>query len=118
MSYFLFLLIPIVLSALYLIVVLMEVPGFAEERLGRFLRKKGLPEDINRWKPDPDSTNAANDDDDTLLRETRIYRDPAAGWFGRGRLYWQVRYIDRTTGEVIRTEPDRPIRRFSRRIAR
>lgn len=119
MNYFVFLLIPIALSVLYLLVVMMEVPGFAEERLGFLLHRRGFtPRDVNVWKPDHESAKAREAERENLVRETRVFRDPTGGFMRRGRYLWQVRYLDEETGEVVRTEPDRPLRRWLRRRPR
>lgn len=119
MNYFVFLLIPVALSVLYLIVVMMEVPGFAEERLGFLLRRRGFtPSDVNVWKADHESEMAREAERENLIRETRLFRDPTGGWLRRGQYLWQVRYVEKETGEVVRTEPDRPRRPWHRHPSR
>jgi len=97
----------------YVTLILNLVPGAAEERLGVL---EELPPDIGVWKVDDVSP-----EDDALAaqglsREVRLYHQQNTGWAGRERLIRQVRYRNRATGEIVRVEPDRVIKR--RRVKR
>lgn len=107
MLYFLgFLVLALILCVIYAVITLLEIPGLAEERLGRL---EPLPP-LDEWFAQEDDANNRDAPVDAhLVREVRIFHDPAS-IFGR-RLIKQVRYRDRNTDEVVRTEPDRPYRR-------
>ena len=106
MLYFLsFLALALLLCAIYAVIVLLEVPGLAEERLGRL---EPLPP-LNEWIADEASAQAESARAEGLVREERVFRD-AAGLSGR-RLVHQVRYRDPRTDEIARGEPDRRYRR-------
>ena len=86
MLYFLsFLALALVLCGIYAVIVLLEVPGIADERLGRL---EPLPP-LNEWMADEASAEAQAAGAKGLVREERVFRDPA-GVFGR-RLVHQVR---------------------------
>jgi hypothetical protein len=89
---------------LYLFVILREVPGAAEERLGTY---EDLPEDINKWRKDADSPEAKAALAEGLQREERLYFAESS----RKKLIRQVRYRSVATNEIIRVESDVVIKR-------
>jgi hypothetical protein len=91
---------------IYLLFILHEVPGAAEERLGRLV----LPEDVGKWKLDPDSEQAARAKAEGLEREVRLLWEPNAGFLRRGRLVRQVRYRRQGTRAIERVEPDQVVK--------
>lgn len=95
-------------GVIYLLFIFQSVPGMKEERLGEL---EPLPPDVGEWHADLESPAAANAEREGLRREVRTFFDEQ-----RGELLRQVRYIERTTGEVARTEPDERLKR--RRVKR
>jgi hypothetical protein len=93
--------------AVYLLVVFREVPGAVDERLGTL---EALPEDIGVWKTDP-APAPADAEPPALIREVRLWHEPSGGLFGSSRLLRQVRYRDRSSGEIIRSDPDEVVKR-------
>lgn len=92
---------------LYLLMIMREVPGAAEERFGKL---EALPEDIGKWKHDETSPDAVSAAAEGLKREVRYLFDPDAS-FGRGKLVRQVRYRDTATNEITRVDPEEVIKR-------
>ena len=107
MLYLLLVLIALVPCVIYAIVVMLEVPGMADERFGVL---EALPEDIGEWKPEPDEDAIPDAATEGLIRETRLWINPN-DLFGRKKMYRQVRYLDPETQEVLHTEKDVRIRR-------
>jgi hypothetical protein len=94
--------------AIYLLFILREVPGAAEERLGAL---EALPPDVGQWKEDPDSPEGKAAIDRGELREVRSFYASSGGSFGGGKLLKQVRYRSAETNEIVRAEPDRRVKR-------
>ncbi len=95
--------------ALYLGLMLREVPGFAEQRLGKL---EALPPHIGKWRTDEDSPEAETAAKEGLRREIRYMYDDAASLFAPGgKLTCQVRYRDAETNAIVRAEPERVIKR-------
>jgi len=93
----------------YLLVVHREVPGAMEQRLGVL---EALPADVGKWRDDEDSEEGKAAAARGLKRETRLFHDPNAGGFlGGGKLLRQVRYRNRATNEIVKVEPDEPVKR-------
>ena len=90
--------------ALYLFVILREVPGAAEERLGIY---EDLPQDINKWQPDADSAEGKQALAQGLQREVRLYFAES----NKKKLLRQVRYRSASTNAIERAEPDVVIKR-------
>ena len=107
MLYLLFLGIALVPCVIYAVVVILEVPGMADERLGTL---EALPDDVGEWKIDSDSEATRSAAAEGLVRETRLWINPN-DLFGRKKIYRQVRYLDRETLDLVRTEKDVRIRR-------
>lgn len=98
----------------YFLVVHSEVPGALEQRIGVF---EALPDDIGKWKVDEESEEGKASVARGLKREERLFHDPNAGGFmGGGKLVRQVRYRNRATNEIVKVEPDEPVRRKRVRV--
>jgi hypothetical protein len=93
-------------TAIYLIFIFQSVPGAAEERLGTL---EPLPADLGQWKTDADSDEARAAREEGLVRELRTFFEE-----DKRRLVLQARYRDEKTGEIVRAEPDRTIKRRRR----
>jgi hypothetical protein len=87
----------------YLLFMFNLVPGMAEERIGVL---EALPADTGTWKPDPDSPEARAAAGEGLQREVRHYF-----YEDRGRLVLQARYRNRETNEIVRADPEIPVKR-------
>jgi hypothetical protein len=94
--------------AIYLLFILREVPGAAEERLGTL---EALPPDVGQWKRDEDSPEGKAARGRGELREVRLFYDSSGGGFGGGKLLKQVRYRSAETNEILRAEPDQQVKR-------
>jgi hypothetical protein len=94
--------------AIYLLFILREVPGAAEERLGRL---EDLPPDLGQWKSDGDSSEGKAAIERGERREVRFFFDQTGGGFRGGRLLRQVRYRSAETNEILRADPDEVIKR-------
>lgn len=94
--------------AFYLLFILNLVPGAAEERLGVL---EPLPPETGTWKPDHDSPEARVAAAEGLKREVRHYF-----YESESRLVFQVRYRNSETNEIVRSDPERVVKR--RRIRR
>jgi hypothetical protein len=108
MIYIVLLLISIIGGIVYVVIVMMEVPGMADERLGVF---EPLPENLNQWVIDCESDAGKAALERGQQRETRLFADPAGGFLGRERLLRQARYRNLRTDEIDSVEPDQPYRR-------
>jgi len=107
--FYLFLLIVAIAGiGVYLLFILNLVPGAAEERLGVL---EPLPPETGTWKPDHESAEARAAEAEGLKREVRHYF-----YVTENRLVFQVRYRNRETNEIVRSDPERPVKR--RRIRR
>jgi hypothetical protein len=106
--YFAFIFIAIGAVIIYGVVVMLEVPGLAKERLGEL---EPLPVNLNEWVIDRESDEAKTALGRGLQRETRLWQDPSRGFLGKERLRSQVRYRNLKTDEIDETEPDRAFRR-------
>jgi hypothetical protein len=94
--------------AIYLLFILREVPGAAEERLGML---EPLPPDVGQWKADQDSPEGKAALERGELREVRFFYDSSRGAFGGGKLLKQIRYRSVASNDILRAEPDQPIKR-------
>jgi hypothetical protein len=94
--------------AIYLLFILREVPGAAEERLGRL---EDLPPDLGQWKKDEASPEAEAALERGERREVRFFYDRSYGGFRGGRLLRQVRYRSVETNEILRADADELIKR-------
>jgi hypothetical protein len=93
---------------IYLLFILREVPGAAEERLGQL---EPLPPDVGQWKEDRGSPEGKAALERGELRELRFFYDSSGGGFGGGRLLKQIRYRSVATSEILRAEPDQQVKR-------
>jgi hypothetical protein len=103
MFYFFLVLVGIIGIGVYVLFIFNLVPGAQEERLGVL---EPLPEDVGRWHADADSDASKAATREGLVREVRHYFYEATG-----RLVLQVRYKHAETGEIVRVEPDRAVKR-------
>jgi hypothetical protein len=94
--------------AAYLLVIFREVPGAIEERLGTL---DALPEHVGEWRIDEESDLGRAAMHNGERREVRLWHQRNRGWFASDRLCEQVRYRKLDSGEICRSEPDRPVRR-------
>ncbi len=102
--FYLFLLILAALSVgVYLLFFMQHVPGAKEERLGVL---EPLPANLGQWQEDTSGPDAERAKAQGLRREVRTYFDET-----HDRLLKQVRYRDSQSGEIVRSEPDEPIKR-------
>jgi hypothetical protein len=106
MFYVFLILVAIVGVGVYLVFILSEVPGAADERLGRLV----LPEGVGQWKVDEESEDATRAKADGLQREVRLLWDPDAGFLRRGKLVRQVRYRRIETRAIERVEADEVVK--------
>ena len=90
-------------GAFYLVIFVLHVPGFAEERFGKL---EPLPPDLGKWRPDTDTDEAKRAERDGLRREVRHWFDSDSE-----RLYLQTRYRSVESGEVVRSDPDVQVKR-------
>lgn len=88
---------------IYVLFIFNLVPGVREERMGVL---EALPEDVGQWKADESSDDGRKAAGEGLVRETRHYFYEA-----NGKLVFQVRYKRRETGEIVRVEPEQPVKR-------
>lgn len=106
MLYVFLVLLGLVAVGVYLVFIMREVPGLAEQRLGRL----ELPPDVGKWKLDEESAEAERAKSEGLKREVRFFWDAGAGFLGRGRMLRQVRYRDLETNAIQRVEPDETVK--------
>jgi hypothetical protein len=97
--YFFLVVVGILGIGVYVLFMFNLVPGLKEERMGVL---EELPADIGKWKVDASQKAAA----DGLVRETRHYFYEATG-----KLVFQVRYKHPDTGEIVRVDPEAPVKR-------
>lgn len=90
--------------ALYIFVILREVPGAAEERLGAY---EDLPDNVNKWEADETSPEGKAALAKGERREVRLYFAEQSG----GKLLRQVRYRNLKTDEIERSDPDEVVKR-------
>lgn len=103
-TFYVFLLLVAALGVgIYLTFIFQNVPGMKEERLGTL---EPLPPDVGTWKADTESAAARSASAEGLKREVRLFFDER-----KNRLYEQVRYRSAESAEIVRVEPDRPIKR-------
>lgn len=101
MFYLFLVLVGIAGIGIYVLFIFNLVPGVQQERLGVL---EPLPEDVGKWKAEERA--AASPGSEGLVRETRHYFYEATG-----KLVHQVRYKNPDTGEIVRVEPDEPVKR-------
>jgi len=94
--------------AFYLVLIMREVPGAAEERFGRL---EALPRDLGKWRVDEQSSETAAAKARGLRREERFVLVEKSGFFVGSRLLHQVRYRSLETNEIVRIEPDQVVKR-------
>jgi hypothetical protein len=89
--------------AVYVLFIFNLVPGVQDERLGVL---EPLPADVGRWSADTESPEGRAAERDGLVREVRHFF-----YENSKKLVLQVRYKQKDTGEIIRIEPERPVKR-------
>lgn len=107
MFYVFLILVGLISVGVYLLFVFSQVPGAKEQRLGVL---EPLPPDLGKWKVDEASPEGAAAVRDGHVREVRFLHYEGKG-FSQGRLVEQVRYKKRDSGEIVRVEPEREIKR-------
>jgi hypothetical protein len=88
---------------IYVLLIYGSVPGAKEQRLGVL---EPLPDDVGKWKIDEDSDEGKDALQKGLKREARMFHDVQTD-----KLVRQVRYRNRATNEIVRIDPDEPVRR-------
>ena len=107
--FYLFLVIVGILGiGVYVLFIFNLVPGVKEERLGVL---EALPEDVGKWQADETSDEGRKAKTQGLVRETRHYYYEA-----NGKLVLQVRYKRAETGEIVRADPEQPVKRRRVRV--
>jgi hypothetical protein len=106
--YVFMLIVGLIALGLYVLFILNLVPGAKEERLGVL---EPLPPDTGTWKVETESAEARAAREQGLVREVRHYFYEA-----QNRLVLQARYKKPDTGEIVRADPEQPVKR--RRIRR
>jgi hypothetical protein len=99
--YVFLLLVAAIAVGVYLLFILSQVPGAAEQRLGVL---EDLPSDLGQWRPDGEAK-------DGLSREVRHIFHDGSGLFSQGKLVRQVRYRDTESGDIVRVDPEEVVRR-------
>jgi hypothetical protein len=87
----------------YVLFIFNLVPGVQDERLGVL---EPLPPDVGHWSADTESEAGRNAAREELVREVRHYF-----YENGGKLVLQVRYKRKDTGEIVRVEPEQPVKR-------
>ena len=108
MFYFFLVLVGIAGVGIYVLFIFNLVPGAQEERLGVL---EPLPADVGRWHADDTSEAGRQAGRDGLVREERHYFYEATG-----KLVLQVRYKQSDTGDIVRVEPERAVKRNRIRV--
>jgi hypothetical protein len=98
---------------IYLLLVMLAVPGFKEQRFGVL---EPLPPNLGEWQLDTHSTEARLAASRGEKREQRFLFEEG-GLLGRGRLVQQVRYRDDSTNTIVRVDPERVVKRKRRSAA-
>jgi len=110
--YWLFIAVGLLFALVYLTFIFREVPGAARDRFGE---PEPPPENLGQWVIDSESPEAHAADQEGLTRETRLWLYGGDG-SERERLVRQVRYRNKTSGAIERTEPERTVRRRRRHL--
>lgn len=92
----------------YVLFIFNLVPGVQDERLGVL---EPLPPDVGRWSADTESTEGRAASRDGLVREVRHFF-----YENSKKLVLQVRYKQKDTGEIVRVEPEQPVKRKRVRV--
>jgi hypothetical protein len=106
--YFFLVLVGLAGLGVYVLFIFNLVPGVREERMGVL---EALPEDVGQWKADESSEAGRGASGEGLVRETRHYFYEATG-----KLVFQARYRRKETGEIVRVEPEAPVKRRRVRV--
>ncbi len=103
MFYVFLVLVGILGIGVYVLFIFNTVPGVRDERMGVL---EALPADVGHWKTDEESKAGRAATAEGLVRETRHYFYEA-----NGKLVLQARYKRAATGEIVRVDPDEPVKR-------
>jgi len=93
---------------IYVLFIFNLVPGVKEERMGVL---EALPDDVGKWRVDEGSEESRAATAEGLVRETRHYF-----YESTGKLVLQVRYKRPENGEIVRVEPEEPVKRRRLRV--
>lgn len=92
----------------YVLFIFNLVPGVQDERLGVL---EPLPPDVGKWHADTESAEGRGATGQGQVREVRHY------FYEHGsKLVLQVRYKQKDTGEIVRVEPEQPVKRKRVRV--
>ena len=94
--------------AVYVLFIFNLVPGAQDERLGVL---EPLPPDVGRWSADADSVQGRAAVREGLVREVRHFF-----YENNKKLVLQVRYKHKDTGEIVRVDPEQPVKRKRVRV--
>ncbi len=92
---------------IYLLLVMLSVPGFTEQRFGVL---EPLPPNLGEWQPREHSVEGEAAARRGERCEQRFLFEQG-GLFGKGRLVQQIRYRDVTTNAIVSVEPERVVKR-------
>lgn len=92
----------------YVLFIFNLVPGVQDERMGVL---EPLPPDVGQWRADTESEAGRKAAGEGLSREVRHYF-----YENGGKLVLQIRYKQKDTGEIVRVEPDQPVKRKRVRV--
>lgn len=93
---------------LYVLFIFNVVPGVQDERLGVL---EPLPPNVGRWSADTESAAGQAAASENLVREVRHFF-----YENSGKLVLQSRYKHKDTGEIVRIEPEQPVKRKRVRV--
>jgi hypothetical protein len=94
--------------AVYVLFIFNLVPGVQDERLGVL---EPLPPDVGHWSADNDSAEGRKATSEGLVREVRHYF-----YENTKKLVLQVRYRQKDSGDIVRVEPERAVKRKRVRV--
>ncbi len=103
MFYVFLLLVGIAGLGVYVLFIFNLVPGAQAERLGVL---EPLPPDVGTWKVDETSDAAARARAEGLVREVRHFY-----YESKNKLVLQVRYKQVDNDDIVRVEPEEPVKR-------
>jgi hypothetical protein len=92
----------------YVLFIFNLVPGVQAERMGVL---EPLPPDVGTWKVDETSDAAVRARAEGLVREVRHFY-----YEGKSKLVLQVRYKQPDSGDIVRVEPEEPVKRKRVRV--
>ncbi len=108
MFYLFLVLVGIAGIGVYVLFIFNLVPGVQDERLGVL---EPLPPNVGQWAAETESAEARAAARDGLVREVRHFF-----YENNKKLVLQVRYKQKDTGEIVRVEPERTVKRKRVRV--